>query len=253
MEDVRTEGRVMITTTSYKLVSHDKAVVELETGCAWIHLAQGNRTVGIAFAGPSRFVVDAITETEMGALGKSVTTTLDGVQLYLGETAIETVSREAEDSDMGTLGFDGTRSFSDAVNIAVKDKVNGQGRTHFEKSKGNVLLGTDVHSKSIVLVIEGKDMVFVYDENVFSVGEKETVHVDESGVRIGQRDGKTLVISKDGIQGLEGLEHVGSIVEAAVSGALRGLSAVKPWKSLKAIRCLPYEWDDVDEFDWDDD
>lgn len=253
MEEMRTEGRVMITTTPYKLVSHDKAAIDMETGCAWTYLVQGGKSIGIAFAGRSRFAVDAITETEMGAMGKSVTTTLDGVQLYLGETTIETVSREAKDSDIGSLDFDGTTGFLDAVNAAIKDKVNGQGKTHLVQSKGNVLLGSDIHSKSIVLVIEGKDLVFVYDENVFSVGEKETVHVDKSGVRIGQREGKTLMISKDGIQGLESLEHVGSIVEAAVSGALSGLSAIKPWKSLKAVRRVPYAWDNVDEFDWDDD
>ncbi|UCH05518.1 MAG: hypothetical protein JSW05_04965 [Candidatus Thorarchaeota archaeon] len=253
MEDMRAEGPVMITTTPYQLVSHDKAVVDLETGCAWIQLAQGNRTIGIAFAGPSRFAVDAIAETEMGALGKSVTTTLDGVQLYLGETTIEAVSREAKDSDVGTLGFNGTTGFSDAVTIAIKDKVNGQGRTHLAESNGRVLLGNDAHSKSIVLVIEKTHLVFVYDENVFSVGEKETIHVDESGVRIGRKKGKALVICQDGIHGLEGLDHVGSVVEAAVSGALSGLSAIRPWKSLMAIRCLPYAWDDVDEFDWDDD
>ncbi|MFX1602906.1 MAG: hypothetical protein ACFFCK_05425 [Promethearchaeota archaeon] len=253
MEDMKTEGRVMITTTPHKLVSNDKAVVDLETGCAWIHLVQGHRTIGIAFAGPSRFAVDAITETEMGALGKSVTTTLDGVQLYLGETSIGAVSREAKDSDVEPLGFDGMTGFSDAVTTAIRDKVNGQGRTHFAESKGSVLLGTDVHYKSIVLVVDETHLVFVYDKNVFSVGEEETVHVDDSGVRIGRREGKAFVICQDGIHGLESLEHVGSIVEAAVSGALSGLSAIRPWKSLKAIRHLPYAWDDVDEFDWDDD
>ena len=253
MQGIRPEGPVMTTTIPYNLVSHDKAIVDLETGCAWVHLMEGDRRVGIAFAGPSRFAVDAITETEMGVLGKSVTTTLDGVQLYLGETAIETASGEAKDSDIGSLGFDGTTGFLDAVDVAIQDKVNGHGRTHLVRSEGEVLLGTDIHSKPIVLVLEDKDLVFVYDENVFSVGGKETVHVDKSGVRIGQREGKTLMISKDGIEGLEGLEHVGSIVEAAVSGALSGLSAIKPWKSLKAVRRLPYAWDDVDEFDWDDD
>jgi hypothetical protein len=253
MEDMRTEGRVMITTTPYRLVSHDRAVVDLETGCAWIHLVQGNKIIGIGFAGPSRFAVDAITETEMGALGRSVTTTLDGVQLYLGETTIETVSREASDSDAGCLGFDGAAGFSDAVDVAIKDKVNGQGESHMAHSRGNVLLGNDIHSKSIVLVVEERDLVFVYDKDVFTVGEEETVHVDKSGVRIGQKGRKTLLISEDGIHGLEGLEQIGSVVEAAVSGALSGLSAMKPWKSLKAIRHLPYAWDDVDEFDWDDD
>ena len=253
MDDMRTEGRVMITVTPYKLVSHDKAIVEFDSGCAWIHLAQGNKTIGIAFAGPSRFAVDAITETEMGALGKSVTTTLDGVQIYLGETTIEAVSREANDSDVAYLGFDGAAGFSDTVDVTIKEKVNGQGENHMLQSRGNVLLGTDIHSKSIVLVVEAKDLVFVYDKNVFTVGEEETVHVDKSGVRIGQKDRKTLMISEDGIHGLEGLEHIGSFVEAAVSGALSGLSAIKPWKSLKAVRNLPYAWDDVDEFDWDDD
>ncbi len=252
MNELKTEGPVMVTTRSHELISHEKAVLELKDGCAWVYLAHKGEKQGIAFAGPSRLAVDAITETEAGASGESVTAMLQGIQIYLGETGLEELSREARESDVDALGFDGSTGFIDDVTAAIRDKVNGGGDKQIQHQEGSLLLGTDSHSKSIVLAVGKKGLAFVYDENVFAVGDEQLVHVGRTGVRVRGRQARPIIVCSDGIMGLEALEKIGPAVGAVISGALESLASLKPWKSLKAMRSMPPVWDNVDDFDWDD-
>ncbi|MFW9800673.1 MAG: hypothetical protein ACFFD9_09570 [Candidatus Thorarchaeota archaeon] len=252
MKELTPEGPIMVTTSSHELVSHEKAVLELKEGCAWVYLTHNGEREGIAFAGPSRLAVDAITETEAGASGESVTATLQGIQVYLGEAGLEELSREAGEFDVDALGFEGITGFMSDVNTAIRDKVNGRGDKRIHDQKGSVLLGTDSHSKSIVLAVGEKGLAFVYDENVFAIGDEQLVQLDRSGVRVRGKEGRPITICSDGIIGLEGFNEIGPAVGTLVSGALKSLVALKPWKSLKAIRSMPPVWDNVDDFDWDD-
>jgi hypothetical protein len=254
MKNLKTSGPVMITAGSYELISTEKALVNLSEGCVWIYVVNNGERVGIAFAGHGRLAVDAITETDDGAIGKSVATGLEGMQLFLGETQIERISREATLLEMEHLGYSGSEDFISAVDSIIKNKVNGDTKVNVENQESNVLIGIGEDEKAIVLVTtEGKeDLVFSYGKNVHVVGEKEMVSVDKSGVRIRGKHGKELSVSKDGIIGLECLENLGEIIEEAVSSAMSGLASIKPLKSMKAIRSIPHAWDNVDDFDWDD-
>ena len=89
MKNLKTDGPVMFTEGSHELISTDKALLTLTEGVAWVRVVNNGDRVGIAFAGPSRLAVDAIAETDAGAVGRSVVTRLEGMQLFLGETQIE--------------------------------------------------------------------------------------------------------------------------------------------------------------------
>jgi hypothetical protein len=254
MKNLKSEGTVRITEGSHELISTDKALLTLTEGVAWVRVVNNGDRVGIAFAGPSRLAVDAIAETDAGAVGKSVVTRLEGMQLYLGETQIERLSREATASDLAPLGYDGSDEFLIEVDSLIKDKVNGDSKINIENQESNVLIGAGEAKKSIVLVVGDRknDLVFTYGNNVFVVGDNEMVSVDKSGVRIKGKHGKTLSVTKDGISGIEGLENLGETIAEAVSSAMSGLASIKPFKSLKAVRSIPHAWDNVDDFDWDD-
>lgn len=254
MKNLKSEGAVMITEGSYELISMDKALLTLTEGVAWVYVVNNGDRVGIAFAGPSRLAVDAIAETDAGAVGKSVVTRLEGLQLYLGETRIERLSGEASASDLAALGYDGPDDFLSGVDSLIKDKVNGDSKVNIENQESKVLIGAGEDKKSIVLVVGDRknDLVFTYGKNVFAVGDNEMVSVDKSGVRIKGKHGKTLSITEDGISGLEGLENLGETIAEAVSTAMSGLASIKPFKSIKAVRSIPHAWDNVDDFDWDD-
>ncbi|MHA2141873.1 MAG: hypothetical protein ACXADD_10260, partial [Candidatus Thorarchaeota archaeon] len=181
-------------------------------------------------------------------------TRLEGIQLFLGETQIERLSREATDPELADLGYSSSESFKNAVESVIQDKVNGDNKVNVENQDCRVLLGTGEDEKSIVLVVSAgkRNLVFSYGKNVYVVGEQEMVSVDKSGVRIEGKHGKTLSVTKDGISGLEGLENLGDVISEAVSGAMSGLASIKPIKSMRPIRSSSYAWDNVDDFDWDD-
>jgi hypothetical protein len=244
MKNLKTSGPVMITMGSHELISTEKALVNLQEGCVWTYVVNNGDRVGLVFAGPGRLAVDAISETDAGAVGRSIVTRLEGFQLYLGETRIERLSREATDSELEHLGYSSSEGFLGEVDSFIKDKVNGDSN----------LIGTGENENSIVLVAnEGKkDLVFSYGKNVYVVGDQEMVSVDKSGVRIEGKHGKTLSVSKNGFSGLEGLENLGEVISEAVSSAMSGLASIKPIKSMKAVRSIPHAWDNVDDFDWDD-
>ena len=83
MKNLKPDTNAMVVTEEYDIISHEKAYVRMEPGCVWVYLLEDDKRVGIAYVGPSKFAVDAIAETDMGAMGESVTDTLEGIKCSL--------------------------------------------------------------------------------------------------------------------------------------------------------------------------
>ncbi|MHA1950681.1 MAG: hypothetical protein ACW987_12520, partial [Candidatus Thorarchaeota archaeon] len=148
-------------------------------------------------------------------------------------------------------------AFTKAVESTIDDLMHGKdSKTNFDNKKETwIFFGKDTTEKKILLVLsEKKGLVFIYGKMVHVVGEDNLVSVSKSGVVVSNRDGKQLIVSNDGISGLDSFVDIGPIVTGAVSGAMRGLKGLKGLKSMKHMRQYgggsPYE--SVDNFDWDD-
>ncbi|MHA1934277.1 MAG: hypothetical protein ACW97A_03255 [Candidatus Thorarchaeota archaeon] len=245
------DDKVMKTTTSFEIVSHEKALVTLEPGCVWSYLKEDNEKVGIAFAGPSRFAVDAIMETEYGAKGESISGNLSGIQVFIGRSNLESASDSASNNQLAQAGFKDEAAFKDAVETKLYDMNSGKGKIELSKSSDSVVfLGQDEGEKKIVLVAKEDKLVFTYDKMVFTLGGDSMVSVTKSGVVIRGRDCQDLVIDRHGISGLEELRSIGPTVQKAVSEAMRG---IKKFKDVRIVADrFPRAWDNVDDFDWDD-
>ncbi|NHI83826.1 MAG: hypothetical protein EAX81_05965 [Candidatus Thorarchaeota archaeon] len=253
MKKLEVDGPVMMLRNTHELISHKKAILTLERGCIFVYLKHDGNRVGIAFDGPSQLVVDAIAETEYGAVGESVKPCLKGIQLYLGVTRLENKSESASENDARALGYGSNDAFVKASMNKIQDQVNGDHRTSIETGKGSILLGKDSDEKSIILVAkDDKELVFIHGKNVFAVGDDNIVSVDKSGVRIRGKHGRDIAVTKDGIVGLEGLAEIGPAIGRAVGEAMRGLSSLGSWTSLKSVKNAQYAYDNVDDFDWDD-
>ena len=246
-----TDEKVMKTTTSFEIVSHEKALVTLEPGCLWSYLKEDNDKVGIAFTGPSRFAVDAIMETKYGAKGESVSGNLSGVQVFIGRSSLESVSDSASNNNLVSAGFKDEDAFKDAVETKLHDMNSGKGKIELsESSDSGVFLGQDEDEKKIVLVAKEDNLVFTYDKTVFTLGGNSMVSVTKSGVVIRGRDCRDLVIDRHGISGLEELRNIGPTVQKAVGEAMRG---IRKFKDVRIVADrFPRAWDNVDDFDWDD-
>ena len=256
MKNLTPDRYVMVTTQEIDIISHEKAYVRMSPGCVWSYLLQDGVRVGVAFAGPSRFAVDAIAETDMGAMGESITGELSGVQLFIGPTSLENISKNAEMSDAQKQKFQDFDSFTKAIETAIHDYLNGDSKksTIDTKKDSKILFGHDSKNKKLLLVLsEEKGLVFTYDNSVFVLGDDNLVSVSKSGVVVSNKDGKQIIVGKSGVVGLDNFLDIGPIVTQSVSSAMKGLKGLKSLKSMKhSMRGFPYAWDDVDDFDWED-
>jgi hypothetical protein len=248
------DNNVMTITEDYDLISHEKAFVKMEAGCVWVYLLEDGVRVGAAFAGPSRFAVDAIAETKVGAMGESVTGSLTGVQLYIGAVPLENISKNAAGSDLQKQGFQDTQSFTSDVELAIKDQLNGDHvKTRIDqKEPAQIFLGRDSEKTKLVLVLSKKrGLVFTHGKQVFVLGDDNMVSVSKSGVVVTGKNGKQIVVGKGGIHGLDSFMDIGPIVTESVTEAMKSLKGLKSLKSMKqTMKGFPY--DNVDDFDWED-
>lgn len=256
LNKITPDSNVMVITQEVEIISHEKAYVKLEVGCVWAYLLEDGVRIGVAFSGPSRFAVDAIAETRMGAMGESVTGSLVGVQLFIGATSLENISKIADISDLRSQEYTNVDAFITSVRSTIEEFANGED-THSkidQKRDTWVFFGRDNTGTKILLVLsEKKGLVFIYGKMIHVVGDDNLVSVSRSGVVVSNSDGKQIIVGKDGIVGLDNFLDIGPIVSRSVAGAMKGLKGLKSLKSMKhSMKGFPYAWDNVDDFDWKD-
>ncbi|TFG95232.1 hypothetical protein E4H12_13705 [Candidatus Thorarchaeota archaeon] len=254
MKNLTPDTNVMVVTQEYDLISHEKAFVKMEAGCVWAYLIEDEKRVGIAYAGPSRFAVDAIAETDRGAMGESVTDTLEGISLFIGSSSLENISKKAENSNLQISGFNDTSAFTQAIEASMRDHFHGENnQTNIDnKRDARIFFGTDSEQTKVLLVLsEEKGLVFTHGKLVYVIGDDNMVSVSKSGVVITNKDGKQLIVGKGGIRGLDSYVDIGPIVTRSVAGAMKGLKGLKSLKPMmQSMSSFPYE--NVDDFDWKD-
>jgi len=256
MEKITPDTNVMVTTQEIDIISHEKAYVRMSARCVWTYLLQDGVRIGVAFTGPSRFAVDAIAETDLGAMGESITGELSGVQLFIGATSLENISKNAESSDTQKQGFRDSEDFTNAIETTIHEHINGENKktTIDNKKDSKIFFGTDSNNKKLLLVLsKEKGLVFTYGKSVFVLGDDSLVSVSKSGVVVSNKEGRQIIVGKGGVAGLDNFLDIGPIITQSVTSAMKGLKGLKSLKSMKhSFKGFPYAFDDVDSFDWED-
>jgi hypothetical protein len=254
MNNLKADTNVMVVTQEYEIISHEKAYVKMESGCVWVYLLEDDRRVGIAYAGPSRFAVDAIAETDMGAMGESVTGNLEGIQIFIGKSSLENISQNASGNDLQSQGFNDVSAFTQAIEDVMNDHFNGDGKTTNidDKEEVKIFFGKDTEKTKVLMVLSrDSGLVFTHGKLVYVLKEDNMVSVSKSGVVVTNRDGKQIIVGKGGIVGVDSFLDIGPIVTKSIAGAMKGMKGLKSMKSLKrTFKGFPY--DNVDDFDWED-
>lgn len=227
MRNIKPEETVMATTAPFDILSHEKAVVRLDAGCAWAYLTDNGERVGVAFAGPSRYIIDAIVETSKGAVGHTKSAALKGVQIYLGKTEVETVSQPLTADVIGKLGYNDTGAFLNEVRSSVEKHLDNGHKNVVKDRSSSVLLGTTEDDKSVVIATKPESLAFVQDKRVFIDGEGRSVSIGKSGIVIRREDGRAIVLGSDKLPDLEWLREIGPMVSDKVSRAMRGLGHMR--------------------------
>ncbi len=248
------DDNVMVTTENHDLISHEKAVVKMDAGCVWVYLLEDGVRVGAAFVGPSRYAVDAIAETKLGAMGESISGSLEGIHLYIGVVPLEVISKSADDSSLRQQGFHDKKSFLTEIGSTIHDQLNGDQKQVKidQKEKSQILFGRDPEKVKLILILnQKKGLVFTRGKQVFVLDDDNMVSVSKSGVAISDKHGKHIVVGKGGIHGIDSFVDIGPIITDSVTNAMKSLKGLKSLKSMKqSMKGFPY--DNVDDFDWDD-
>jgi hypothetical protein len=224
MKDLRVGDEAYVIESKHDLLSTERVIVEMNPGCVWIPLLLKDERVGVAFIGGSHFTVDAIAETDEGAMGESVSGTFGGIQTYLGQADLASVSRAALDEDILPTGYANLTDLVSAAKTAVERELD---RSKFGRDviEGDVLIGKDSEGKSMVLLLKGDNTVFTYGKIVYVVGDDGMVNVGEKGLAVGGRHGRALIVRKDGkFVGLERLDSLPDIIESTVREAVGDIS-----------------------------
>lgn len=251
MNDFKIDATVNVTTTNLDIISMENVLVTLDPGCLWSYLLKDGVRVGIVFEGPARFAVDAITETSAGAIGKSYTGNLEGIQFYIGDaTKMEPSSMSATQDHLASLNYSDPSAFVAAVETVQEEHFGGSTRMEIsDESDGHVLFGRDENNEKIILVVKDDSLVFTYGERVFVLGEDGFVSIGEDGIAVSRQDGEEVLIGRDG---LVDLGHLGPRISRSVGHAMRDMKKLKGLKALKHVHRHTHHGDDLDELDWDD-
>ncbi len=198
MNELTNSEEVYTLTSEYRLISNDRVSVVLREQCLWTPLLENSQPVGIAFMGPSIFAVDAITETRIGAVGRSITGAFNGIQLYFGDAStIRSVSRPANDSDVVALGLTDLMRFRTQVRDTVYEYQQKTDKTsnHVHKER-QVLVGKDEHSVDVLLVVSRHGLVIRHGERTIIMKDDGLVSVEKGCVTLGKSHGSALVIDQ---------------------------------------------------------
>jgi hypothetical protein len=185
---------VMKTKDSLILHKSEKAAVEIEKETLAIPIEEGSRNVGYIFHGQGKMLVDAIVETEKGAVGRSITQKLDAPFLMLGD--VEAISKQLvavgpEDSADRRIS---EREFRDKAERLLDRFFQGQHHGGIEH-EGIIFASLDSDERLDVLLLEGSRIIYK-SKNVSFVSTADKSILEDAGTVVVSRAGRSVFVGK---------------------------------------------------------
>ena len=225
MIEVNSHAEVKVVEAPIEVISTEKVLVKVQSGCLWTELVQDGRRIGAVIHGPAEYAFDAIAETEEGALGKSFRGDMGGFKIYVGGTGLHGSSREASHEELLTRDFSSSEAFIEGAGGAL-----GLHNMHHDsdiKSSGSpgegVVIWSDDGVKKNVITANWDSLVLVKDKTVYTLSDESYVMVENGKVSIRGPRGRRLVIDEGGIRQPEELRDLGPRIAREVKESLQDL------------------------------
>jgi len=184
----------------------ERGIIEISNGTLVIPIKLDNQEKGYVFHGHGKLLLDAIVETEEGAVGKPIEKELNEPFLMLEDTEeIREHIVEASEEDLAKIGYENKQGFvdraEDLYDQFLKNRVyshrrfNGDHGLIFafpnEDSKFDILL-----AKGSKLVYKATDIVFVSNTNKVVLKNPDEVVCTGNGKSVVIKKGKSVIIRK---------------------------------------------------------
>ena len=177
----------------------EKGIIEISKNTLAIPLKLDDQRKGYVFHGQGKLLIDAIVETDDGAVGKSVEKELDKTFLMLGETQeIGQYLTTASEEDFIKMGYESQQEFiAKAEDLFNRFFEKGRMNSHqyFSDDHGFIFAFQNQTDKLDILVSKGSKLVYNTVDLVFVSNENRVVLKSPSEV-VCSSNGKLIIIKK---------------------------------------------------------
>lgn len=197
--DYKMDGAVLKATHEMTLWHMERGLLEISMNTLAASITLNDRRRGYVFHGRSKLILDAIVETEEGAVGRSIEKQLVGPFLMLGDTEkIEANLAEASKEDFREMGYENQEEFlAKAEELCDRFlKKGSRGHERAEGDSGLIFAFQEESGELSVLVAGGSKLVYAAKDLTF-VSEGEKAVLKTRGEVVCSSNGKCIVIRND--------------------------------------------------------
>jgi hypothetical protein len=186
-------------TEAMKLWQTERGVIEISGDTLLAPIKFNDQEKGYIFHGHGKLLLDAIVETEEGAIGRPVERELDEHFLMLGKTEkIQEHFSVASKEDLTRMGYENQQAFVEGAedlldrffNKGIRDSCH-----HFNRENGLVFAFENPTGKLDILVADDSKIVYTAEDVVFVSNESNVVLKSPSKV-VCSNNGKSVIIKK---------------------------------------------------------
>jgi len=188
-------SKVTETTTLWQT---ERGIIEISENALAIPIELGDQRKGHVFHGQGKLLLDAIAETDEGAVGKSIEKELDEPFLMLGETEeIGQHLTKASEEDFMKMSYKDQQGFIDKAKDLCDQFFKGKVNNHeaFDRNNGLIFAFKNEADKLDVLLTKGSKLVYKATDIVFVSNENKVV-LKSRGEVVCSNNGKSVIIKK---------------------------------------------------------
>lgn len=194
------DSTILRVTEALKLLQSEKGIVEIDKDALVIPIKLDDLREGYVFHGHGKLLLDAIVETEEGAIGESVEKEINEPFIMLGGAKnVEDHLSEANKENLATVGYENEQAFMNKAEDLLDRFLNRSRTSKFlccGKTEGFIFAFPNEEGKFELLLARGSNLVYKAMDKVF-VSNKDRVVLQTSNETIVSSERKSVVI-KDG-------------------------------------------------------
>jgi len=185
-------------TEAITLWQTERGIIEISKDTLAVPIKLGDQRKGYVFHGQGKLLIDAIVETEEGAVGKSVEKELNEPFLVLGATEeVRKHLTKASKEDFAKMDYENQQGFvdkaEDLCNQFFRGRVHSHG--HFEEDQGLIFSFPNEASELDILVVKGSKLVYKATGTVFVSNENKVV-LKSLGEVVCSSNGKLVMVKR---------------------------------------------------------
>lgn len=189
---------VLKSTEALTLWHTERGVVETSKNTLAILLKLHNQREGYILHGQGKLLLDAIVETDEGAVGKSVEKELNEPFLMLGKTEeIQQHLIKASEENLAEMGYKNQQGFADEAEDLCDRFFKGKVNSHegFDRDHGSIFVFQNEAGKLDILIAKDSKLVYTATDMVFVSNEDKSV-LRKPGEVVVSKNGKSVIVNK---------------------------------------------------------